>query len=87
MCWKRHQFISRFARDHSFPENPIVLPVFGALFAAPCFWIITQRPALQQAGRFILLTYVRPYLAFATERVSSLQLTTEPNLPLRVSCL
>jgi hypothetical protein len=41
----------------AFPENPVVLPIIGFLFSIPCFWIITQRPAYQQAGRFILLTY------------------------------
>lgn len=41
-----------------FPEDPVALPIFGFFFSMPCFWIITQRPAFQQVGRFILLTYV-----------------------------
>lgn len=42
-----------------FPDDHIVLPIFGFLFSLPCFWIVIQHPAYQQAGRFILLTYVR----------------------------
>lgn len=41
-----------------FPENAVVLPIFGFLFSMPCFYIITQMPDYAQAGRFILLTYV-----------------------------
>jgi hypothetical protein len=26
-----------------FPENAIVLPILGALFSIPCFWIIVTR--------------------------------------------
>lgn len=41
-----------------FPENPVLLPIFGFFFSMPCFYIITQMPTYVQAGRFILLTYV-----------------------------
>ncbi|WVQ72114.1 hypothetical protein IAR50_001659 [Cryptococcus sp. DSM 104548] len=40
-----------------FPENPIVLPILGFFISMPCFYIITQLPAYNNAGRFILLTY------------------------------
>ncbi|GHJ83768.1 hypothetical protein NliqN6_0170 [Naganishia liquefaciens] len=40
-----------------FPDDHIVLPIFGFLFSLPCFWIVIHHPAYQQAGRFILLTY------------------------------
>ncbi|ODO11160.1 hypothetical protein I350_01763 [Cryptococcus amylolentus CBS 6273] len=40
-----------------FPENPIMLPICGFFISMPCFYIITQLPAYNNAGRFILLTY------------------------------
>jgi hypothetical protein len=48
---------------YRFPDHPIILPIFGFLFSMPCFWIVIKHPAYQQAGRFILLTYVRQALS------------------------
>lgn len=56
--------------DTSFPENPIILPIFGFLFSLPCFYIITQMPDYAQAGRFILLTYVSSSPGSADSRIS-----------------
>ncbi|GJN88427.1 hypothetical protein Rhopal_001393-T1 [Rhodotorula paludigena] len=36
----------------AFPENPVVLPILGALFSAPCFYV-----AITRASRFVLLTF------------------------------
>ncbi|GAA6001060.1 hypothetical protein JCM10207_007394 [Rhodosporidiobolus poonsookiae] len=41
----------------AFPENPVVLPLLGALFSAPCFYVAITRPQLAQATRFVLLTF------------------------------
>lgn len=40
-----------------FPDNNVVLPLFGALFSIPCFWYIVGKPQLASSGRFVLLTY------------------------------
>ncbi|GAA5931638.1 uncharacterized protein JCM15063_001523 [Sporobolomyces koalae] len=41
----------------AFPENPLVLPVLGALFSAPNFYIAVTKPQFAPASRFVLLTY------------------------------
>ncbi|BGP14019.1 hypothetical protein JCM10213v2_001957 [Rhodosporidiobolus nylandii] len=41
----------------AFPENPYVLPLLGALFSAPCFYVAVSRPALAPSSRFVLLTF------------------------------
>ncbi|GAA5970105.1 hypothetical protein JCM11641_000271 [Rhodosporidiobolus odoratus] len=41
----------------AFPENPYVLPLLGAVFSAPCFYIAITRPALAPSSRFVLLTF------------------------------
>ncbi|BGP06177.1 hypothetical protein JCM10049v2_001996 [Rhodotorula toruloides] len=41
----------------AFPENAIVLPILGALFSAPCFYIAVSRPHLAATSRFVLLTF------------------------------
>lgn len=56
-----------------FPDNPVILPIFGFFFSLPCFYIITQMPNYAQVGRFILLTYVSPLLRWS--------LTAEPHMP------
>lgn len=63
-----------------FPDNHIVLPIFGFLFSLPCFWIVIQHPAYQQAGRFILLTYVRIKLGLS----ASANPLPESHLPVRL---
>ncbi len=40
-----------------FPDNNIVLPIFGVLFSIPCFRYIVGKPQLASSGRFVLLTY------------------------------
>ncbi|KAJ1027495.1 hypothetical protein NDA18_003499 [Ustilago nuda] len=40
-----------------FPDNNIVLPLFGVLFSMPCFRYIVGKPQLASSGRFVLLTY------------------------------
>ncbi len=40
-----------------FPDNNVVLPLFGALFSIPCFRYIVGKPQLASSGRFVLLTY------------------------------
>jgi hypothetical protein len=40
-----------------FPENAIVLSIFGFLFSIPCFYYIVALPQYATSGRFVLLTY------------------------------
>ncbi|KAG2074050.1 hypothetical protein BDR04DRAFT_1134000 [Suillus decipiens] len=40
-----------------FPENVIVLSIFGFLFSVPCFYYIVATPEYATTGRFVLLTY------------------------------
>ncbi|GAA5896763.1 hypothetical protein JCM6882_005029 [Rhodosporidiobolus microsporus] len=41
----------------AFPENPYVLPLLGALFSAPCFYVAITRPQYAPSSRFVLLTF------------------------------
>ncbi|BGP30214.1 hypothetical protein JCM10296v2_001966 [Rhodotorula toruloides] len=41
----------------AFPENALVLPILGALFSAPCFYIAVSRPHVAATSRFVLLTF------------------------------
>ncbi|GAA5865956.1 hypothetical protein JCM8547_002896 [Rhodosporidiobolus lusitaniae] len=41
----------------AFPENQYVLPLLGALFSAPCFWVAITRPQYAPSSRFVLLTF------------------------------
>ncbi|KDE08074.1 hypothetical protein MVLG_01774 [Microbotryum lychnidis-dioicae p1A1 Lamole] len=41
----------------SFPENPIALPLLGALVSVPCFYVIVTRPQFGPSSRFVLLTF------------------------------
>ncbi|KAN0063291.1 hypothetical protein ACQY0O_004455 [Thecaphora frezii] len=40
-----------------FPDNNVVLPLFGGLFSLPCFKYILGKPQYASGGRFVLLTY------------------------------
>ncbi|RXW25613.1 hypothetical protein EST38_g244 [Candolleomyces aberdarensis] len=40
-----------------FPENAVVLSIFGFFFSLPCFYVAVTRPKHLSAARFILLTY------------------------------
>ncbi|KAG1889875.1 Fusaric acid resistance protein-like-domain-containing protein [Suillus subluteus] len=40
-----------------FPENAIVLSIFGFFFSMPCFYYIIATPRYATTGRFALLTY------------------------------
>lgn len=40
-----------------FPENPVLLAIFGFFFSIPCFYIIVAKPDYATSGRFVLLTY------------------------------
>lgn len=40
-----------------FPENGLVLSVFGFFFSLPCFYYIVAKPEYATTGRFVLLTY------------------------------
>ena len=40
-----------------FPENGIVLSIFGFFFSLPCFYYIVAKPEYATTGRFVLLTY------------------------------
>ncbi|KAG2365373.1 hypothetical protein BDR07DRAFT_1398873 [Suillus spraguei] len=40
-----------------FPENVIVLSIFGFFFSVPCFYYIVATPEYATTGRFVLLTY------------------------------
>ncbi|KAJ7502501.1 hypothetical protein B0H11DRAFT_1988806 [Mycena galericulata] len=40
-----------------FPEDPIILTIFGFFFSIPCFYYIVAKPQYISASRFVLLTY------------------------------
>ncbi|KIJ18476.1 hypothetical protein PAXINDRAFT_167078 [Paxillus involutus ATCC 200175] len=40
-----------------FPENGVVLSIFGFFFSLPCFYYIVAKPDYATTGRFVLLTY------------------------------
>jgi len=40
-----------------FPEEPVILAVFGFFFSIPCFYYIVAKPQYISASRFVLLTY------------------------------
>ncbi|KAF8550630.1 hypothetical protein OG21DRAFT_1478462 [Imleria badia] len=40
-----------------FPENGVVLSIFGFFFSLPCFYYIVANPEYATSGRFVLLTY------------------------------
>ncbi|KAH7925611.1 hypothetical protein BV22DRAFT_1010776 [Leucogyrophana mollusca] len=40
-----------------FPDNAVVLSVFGFFFSIPCFYYIVGSPEYATTGRFVLLTY------------------------------
>ncbi|KAJ8586641.1 hypothetical protein M405DRAFT_743289 [Rhizopogon salebrosus TDB-379] len=40
-----------------FPENAVVLSIFGFFFSMPCFYYIVATPEYATTGRFVLLTY------------------------------
>lgn len=40
-----------------FPENGVVLSIFGFFFSLPCFYYIVAKPQYATTGRFVLLTY------------------------------
>jgi hypothetical protein len=40
-----------------FPDDNVALPIFGAIFAVPCFYVIIKFPHLAVSGRFVVLTY------------------------------
>ncbi|KIJ60068.1 hypothetical protein HYDPIDRAFT_99557 [Hydnomerulius pinastri MD-312] len=40
-----------------FPENGVVLSIFGFFFSLPCFYYICAKPDYATTGRFVLLTY------------------------------
>ncbi|KAG0696971.1 Fusaric acid resistance protein-like-domain-containing protein [Suillus ampliporus] len=40
-----------------FPDNAIVLSIFGFFFSIPCFYYIVATPEYAATGRFVLLTY------------------------------
>ncbi|EKM80929.1 hypothetical protein AGABI1DRAFT_56115 [Agaricus bisporus var. burnettii JB137-S8] len=41
----------------AFPENAIILSIFGFFFSLPCFYAAVSRPQYASASRFVLLTY------------------------------
>ncbi|KXN90635.1 hypothetical protein AN958_03875 [Leucoagaricus sp. SymC.cos] len=41
----------------AFPDDAVVLPLFGFLFSLPCFYVAVSRPQYVSASRFVLLTY------------------------------
>lgn len=41
----------------AFPDDALVLPIFGFLFSLPCFYVAVSRPQYVSASRFVLLTY------------------------------
>ncbi|GAA6011619.1 hypothetical protein JCM11491_004707 [Sporobolomyces phaffii] len=41
----------------AFPENALVLPLLGAIFSAPNFYVAVTKPQFAPASRFVLLTY------------------------------
>ncbi|KAJ7252108.1 Fusaric acid resistance protein-like-domain-containing protein [Mycena haematopus] len=40
-----------------FPEDAVILSVFGFFFSIPCFYYIVAKPQYISASRFVLLTY------------------------------
>ncbi|KDQ27334.1 hypothetical protein PLEOSDRAFT_1064671 [Pleurotus ostreatus PC15] len=40
-----------------FPDNAVVLPIFGFFFSLPCFYFIVGKPQYASSSRFVLLTY------------------------------
>ncbi|KAK7001339.1 ArAE-2 domain-containing protein [Favolaschia claudopus] len=40
-----------------FPDDAVVLCIFGVFFSIPCFYYIVAKPAYISAARFVLLTY------------------------------
>jgi hypothetical protein len=40
-----------------FPDNAVVLSIFGFFFSIPCFYYIVSFPQYATTGRFVLLTY------------------------------
>ncbi|KAJ7678692.1 Fusaric acid resistance protein-like-domain-containing protein [Mycena rosella] len=40
-----------------FPDNAIILSIFGFFFSIPCFYYIVAKPQYISASRFVLLTY------------------------------
>jgi hypothetical protein len=40
-----------------FPEDAVILSVFGFFFSIPCFYYIVAKPQYVSAARFVLLTY------------------------------
>jgi hypothetical protein len=40
-----------------FPDNPIILSLFGFFFSLPCFYYIVAKPQYVSGSRFVLLTY------------------------------
>ncbi|KAJ6594590.1 Fusaric acid resistance protein-like-domain-containing protein [Mycena capillaripes] len=40
-----------------FPEDAIILSIFGFFFSIPCFYYIVAKPQYISASRFVLLTY------------------------------
>ncbi|PWN51920.1 hypothetical protein IE53DRAFT_405416 [Violaceomyces palustris] len=40
-----------------FPDNNVILPIFGFFFSIPCFKYIVGHPQYASSGRFVLLTY------------------------------
>lgn len=40
-----------------FPENAVVLSIFGFFYSIPCFYYIVALPQYATTGRFVLLTY------------------------------
>lgn len=41
----------------AFPDNTVVLSIFGFFFSLPCFWYIVAKPDYATSARFVLLTY------------------------------
>ncbi|KAL0956925.1 hypothetical protein HGRIS_003029 [Hohenbuehelia grisea] len=40
-----------------FPDNAVVLPIFGFFFSLPCFYYTVATPQYASSSRFVLLTY------------------------------
>ncbi|KAJ7496902.1 Fusaric acid resistance protein-like-domain-containing protein [Mycena latifolia] len=40
-----------------FPDNAIILSIFGFFFSIPCFYCIVGKPQYASSSRFVLLTY------------------------------
>lgn len=40
-----------------FPEDAVILSIFGFFFSIPCFYYIVAKPQYVSAARFVLLTY------------------------------